>query len=479
MKSNINLIALRYNPFSGKKNIQKIITLNDSQKELWLSCIIGKTPANLAYNESVSLKLSGNFNLEVFEKAVNYLTRCHESLRGNISQNGENLIIYEEIKTNIIYEDFSKIDPTLVDHKLKSFIETKISIPFDLYHDVLFKIFVHKINENTTYLTLIIHHIICDGWSIGLLLEDLSSSYNSYLKGDIPNLELSQQISTYAKEIAIYKRTEAYKPAQDFWIEQYKDEVPVLNLPIDFSRPSIRTYAGLRNDYLLGETLYSSIKALAAKANCSVVTTLIAAFEIFLYNQTGQEDIFLGLPAAGQMATEQFRVVGHCVNLLPLRSKILPLISFIAFLEKRRNEMYDVYDNQKITFSELLKKLKVKRDQSTVPLIPVVFNFDKGMDDKVKFDGLEHQIFSNPKVCQTFEISLNVNGSKDTVIFEWAYNTQLFKSETIERMNFEFENLLKKVTSDPNVLIKDAFPENNPFPQITPNFVDYPQNVRW
>ena len=476
-KTDNKFIEVNYNPFGRGKDIQKVISLNESQKELWLSCMIGLKPANLAYNESVSLKLYGNFDLQAFRKAVEYLIQCHEALRANISANGESLIIYRNRNTDIAYDDFSEIESNLLEDALKSFIKKEVSIPFDLYKDVLFKFFVHKIDEETNYVTLIIHHIIGDGWSIGILLEDLSSFYNSIAKGITPSIENREQISTYAKEVVAFNKTDEYRQTQDFWVNQFQNGVPILNLPTDFSRPSIRTYEGKRNDYLLSDALYTSIKKLASKANCSVVTTLIAAFEIFLYNQTGQEDIVLGLPAAGQLASEQFRVVGHCVNLLPLRSKILPEISFIEFLKKRRDEMYDVYDNQRLTFSELLKKLNVRRDQSTIPLVPIVFNVDKGMDDNVKFEGLTHKIFSNPRVCQTFEISLNVNGSKDAVVFEWAYNTQLFKSETIERMMFDFETLLLSFTSNPEILIKDAFPDINPFPQITPNFVDYPHNT--
>ncbi|WP_421943902.1 amino acid adenylation domain-containing protein [Pedobacter sp.] len=471
-----NFTEVNYNPFEKDKDIEKIIVLNESQKELWLSCVIGGDSANLAYNESVSLKLSGKFDLSIFKKAIIHLTETHEALRSNVSKNGERLIVYKNVNANIFYHDFSIFKPEEVEEKLKSFIHHEISIPFDLYNDNLFKIYVHKIDEHTTYITLIIHHIIGDGWSIGIFLEDLSSLYNNLILGNAAKIDATEQISTYATELVSFEKTEEYKKTQEFWLNQYKNDVPVLNLPIDFSRPSIRTYEGKRNDYLLNESLYNSIKGLAAKANCSVVSTLIAAFEVFLYHQTGQEDIVLGLPAAGQLASEQFRVVGHCVNLLPLRSKIIPEQAFIEYLKVRRNEIYEVYDNQRLTFSELLKKINVKRNQSTIPLVPVVFNVDKGMDDNVKFEGLTHKITSNPRVCQTFEISLNVNGSKDAVILEWAYNTQLFKTETIDRMMEDFEALLINITSNPELLISNSFPEKNAFPKITPNYSEYPKD---
>jgi amino acid adenylation domain-containing protein len=473
LKSN-NFIEVDFNPFEEGKDIEKVIALNESQKEIWLSCIIGGTPASLAYNESVSLELTGEFDINTFQKAVNYTVLRHEALRANVSHNGESLIIYKAVDSEIIFEDISSMDPFKVNEHLTDFVNHEIGIPFNLNNEVLFKFFLHKVSEDKYYLTIIIHHIIGDGWSIGIILEDLSTFYNVYSKNEIPRTDPPAQISTYALEQAAFNTTEHYKETQKFWLDQYKDDVPVLNMPLDYNRPPTRTYEGKRNDYALDGELLEAIKKLSAKANCSVVSTLIAAFEVFLYKQTNQEDIVLGLPSAGQLATEHLDLVGHCVNLLPLRSKITPDIPFIAYLKKRKNEIYDAYDHQKLTFSELLKNLSIKRNKANIPLVPVVFNVDRGMDDNVDFMGLTHRIISNPRVCQTFEISLNVNGSKDAMIFEWAYNTQLFASETINRMMEDFSALLKTLTSNPEVLISQALAKDNPFPEITPAYCVFP-----
>ena len=470
-----NFIEVDYNPFEEGKEIEKVITLNESQKEIWLSCVIGGNPASLAYNESVSLQLSGRFNLRAFQEAVKLVTARHEALRANVSKDGENLIVYNQVDNDIIFADFSDIDQSLINAKLKDFITEEIGIPFNLYDGALFKIFVHKLNEETHYFTIIIHHIIGDGWSLGIILEDLSNCYNISLSGLNSTLVLPDQISKYALDQVIFSKTDEYFETQQFWLNQYKDDIPVLDMPLDFSRPTTRTYEGKRNDYIVDSALYDSVKNLSVKAKSSVVSTLIAAFEVFLYNQTGQEEIVLGLPSAGQLASENLNLVGHCVNLLPLRSKIDPNASFLDYLLKRKNEILDAYDHQRLTFSELLKKLNIKRNKANIPLVPVVFNVDRGMDDAVNFSGLTHKIISNPRVCQTFEISLNVNGSKDSMIFEWAYNTQLFKSETINRMMGDFVSLLSKISSNPQVLISDTQSHLNPFPEITPAHCNYPK----
>ncbi|MFC3563695.1 condensation domain-containing protein, partial [Pedobacter jamesrossensis] len=331
-----NFIEVDYNPFEEGKEIEKVIILNESQKEIWLSCVIGGDPASLAYNESISLQLSGRFNLRAFQEAVKLVTSRHEALRANVSKDGENLIVYNQVDNDIIFTDFSDIDSALIPAKLKDFVTEKVGVPFNLYDDALFKIFIHKLDEETHYFTIIIHHIIGDGWSLGIILEDLSNCYNITLSGIKSTLALPDQISKYALEQVIFSKTDEYYETQQFWLNQYKNNIPVLDMPLDFSRPTTRTYEGKRNDYVVDSALYNSVKNLSVKAKSSVVSTLIAAFEVFLYNQTGQEEIVLGLPSAGQLASENLNLVGHCVNLLPLRSKIDPNATFLDYLLKRK-----------------------------------------------------------------------------------------------------------------------------------------------
>nr|WP_068893283.1 amino acid adenylation domain-containing protein [Pedobacter panaciterrae] len=376
----------------------------------------------------------------------------------------DSLIIYREVSSSVITDDLTGIDP---DKRLKNFherIHNEMAIPFDLYEGPLFRIYLHKIEENVHYFTLIIHHIIGDGWSIGIILEDLSKMYNSYVHGTFPQLEPAEQISDYTLQQINFTNSSEYLETQNFWVNKYKNNVPVLNLPIDYARPSVRTYTGQRNDYILKNDLLNPIKLLSAKAGSSVVITLLSVFEILLHHRTGQQDIVIGLPSSGQAATGNFGLVGHCVNLLPLDSKVDPKSSFLDYLKRRKGEVYDAYDFQRLTFSELLKKLPVKRDKAHIPLVPIVFNIDMGMDEKVSFEGLTHRLFSNARVAQTFEISLNVTGSKNAMTFEWAYNTNLFRSETIDSMMSEFESLLKTITDNPEVIIKDSLINKNPFP---------------
>lgn len=455
-KSDLSFNQITFNPFEDQKDIEKIVAINESQREIWLSCIIGGDEASLAYNESVSLDFTGPFQFSAFRKSLEIIVKRHEALRSSVSANGENFIIYKDFPFNFEMEDLSSNDTLEQQQLLREFVADQMNLTFDIQNGPLFRVHLHKLEDDHHYFTLVIHHLIGDGWSIGIILENLSKLYNAHLKGLPAILDEGPQISTYALEQHHFLQSEDFRKVENYWLDLYKGNIPVLDLPTDYVRPATRTYKAHRIDHPLSVSLISQLKAMGAKAGCSLVNTMLTAFEVFLYQQTRQRDIVVGLPTAGQSATENFELVGHCVNLLPLRSIIDPELSFLQYLKLRKSAFFDAYEHQQFSFGQLVKKLNVKRDTSRIPLVPVVFNMDMGMDSAVFFDTLQHHLVSNPRAYETFEIFLNLTGSKDSFILEWTYNTQLFKAATIERMTKEFEILLEKLAQQPELQLSDC-----------------------
>jgi amino acid adenylation domain-containing protein len=444
-----------FDPFLETKEIDKITPTNEPQREMWLACIIGGEEANLSYNESVSLQIKGDLDFLAFKKAVNDLVKRHEALRATISPNGETLIIYTDFPVELALEDISGLSESQKKKEFTAFLRREIDTPLDLYDGPLFRVFMHKISVSEYYFTIIKHHIIGDGWSTGIMLEDLSKMYNAYSKGKDITLDAPSQISDYAIAQANFRLTPAYKQTEDYWLNLYKGHVPQLDLPTNYPRVSPRSYKGNRIDHPLSNDFANQIKAVGAKAGASLVTTLLAAFEIFLYQQTRQNDIVVGLPSSGQAASGLNDVVGHCVNLLPLKSHIDPTQTFNEYLKRRKKEVLDAYDHQRITFGELIKKLYIPRNAARIALVPVIFNIDMGMDNAVKFDGLDFKLISNPRVYENFELYLNATRSKDGIVLEWSYNTGLFNAETVKAFNHDYENILKKIIADPNANISN------------------------
>ncbi len=454
MKSTLNLTAVDFDPFGDGKKIIKIISTNEPQREIWLSCLIGGKEANLSYNESVSLQFSGELNYNALKKAIDDVILRHESLRSTISPNGEKLIVYDNLAIEFELDDISA---SATDEKVKYISSLKydaLRAEFDLYNGPLFRAYLQKLDETNYHFTIILHHIICDGWSTGIILEDIGKFYNAYSKNKTIDLEKPAQISDYIVSQNNFIKSEEHQKTVDFWLKTYQKKVPILNLITDYPRHSPRTYASNRFDYQLPIALIDKIQQIGAQARCSLVTTLLAAFEIFLCKKTNQHEIVVGLPSSGQSAFELYDLVGHCVNLLPLKSQIDSEKSFNEYLKKRKTEILDAYDHQKLTFGELVQKLYIPRDPSRITLVPVVFNIDLGMTSAVFFDDVNFTLSSNPRGFEHFEIFLNATGSKSGLTLEWSYNTGLFKAETITNFNKEYVQILEKIVADPNDIIR-------------------------
>jgi len=448
-----------YNPFENGKEIEKIIFTNEPQREIWLACIIGAADANRAYNESFSLKLLGDLNVAAFTQATSTLIKRHEALRATISTNGEYLIVYKEMLVPMVVEDLTSLSIVERNEAFSSFLKSNANMVLSINEGPLLQMHLHKTGNDEHYFTLLIHHIIGDGWSIGVILEEISKLYNASTTASSVELDPPFQITDYASVEASFKQSKQYQETLSYWQQQFADMVPMVELPTDRQRLPQRTFNGHRIDQTISLTQLNAIKEVGAQGGASLVVTLLAAFEILLYKMTQQQDLVVGLPAAGQSVTSLPDVVGHCVNLLPLRSKVEPGLSFLSYLKKRKVEFLTALEHQQLTFSELLKKLYIPRDASRVALVPVMLNIDLGMDQKVAFNDLEFELISNPRAFENFELYLNIADAKQGMVLEWSYNTDLFDSTTILQIHQELIHLLDKISHSPSCLISELTKE--------------------
>ncbi|MES2703280.1 MAG: amino acid adenylation domain-containing protein [Bacteroidota bacterium] len=432
--------------------LSKTIPIIQPQQEIWLSCQLGGDDANRAYNQSVTLKLAGDVNIEAMRNAVGDVYNRHEALRAIFDQDGHEVHIRERGGMSVIVEDISSLSAEKRQEHVQAYVTKDLDEVSDLAAGPLFKaaLFRHSLNEFE--LVLSAHHIICDGWSLGILMEDVSQLYSSYATGTSPSLEDAPAFADYAAAYLRYAASDDYKVHEQYWLDQYKANVPVLSIPTDFVRPRTRTYIGRRDDYALAAGLVPIVKRTAVAQGCSMVTILLSAFEVLLHRITGQKDIVVGLPAAGQLIADNYRLVSHCVNLLPLLSHHHHNVPFAQYLAERKSYLYAAYDHQRYTFSTLLNKLNIARDPSRIPLVPVVFNVDLGMDDNVEFYGAKHKWSFNKRNFENFELFLNISGSGEQLVLEWAYNTALFKPDTIRGFMEAYEGILRQLTE--NIAVK-------------------------
>ena len=444
--------AVDFNPFADGE-LLLTAPATESQKEIWASVQMGGD-ANCAYNESQKLWLRGTLNVAALRLALQELVLRHEALRTTFSPDGINLCIVASLNLEIPEIDLSGLDLQKRETKLADLLKQAVETPFDLEHGPLIRVQLIKTKDQEHLMLMTAHHIICDGWSWAVLMTDLGKLYTASKNDETPDLEEPEHFSEYAIAQQESKGDEEEIATEAYWLNQFSDSIPALDFPTDRPRPPVRTFNSAREDWDLSPNLVANLKQLGTKFGCSFMTTLLSGFEVWLYRLTGQDDLVVGVLAAGQSVTGLYNLVGHCVNLLPLRSRVNGEHSFSDYLQNRRSAVLDAYDHQQFTFGSIVQKLSIPRDASRIPLAPILLNIDQGLDNsKLPFDGLEVELFSNPRSYENFEMFVNATELAGKVTLECQYNTNLFSAETIRRRMAEFETVLEGIVANPNQLI--------------------------
>ncbi|AVH69409.1 non-ribosomal peptide synthetase [Nostoc sp. 'Lobaria pulmonaria (5183) cyanobiont'] len=446
------LTSVDFDPFSDGE-LLLTAPATESQKEIWASVQMGDG-ANCAYNQSQSLRLKGNLDVKALQSAMQELVQRHEALRTTFSTDGNTLCIVASLRIEIPIIDLSRLESQEQETKIASILQQEVKQPFDLEHGPLFRAKIVKLHLQEHLAILTAHHIICDGWSWTVLLPDVGKLYSGLQQGIVPELEEPDRFSEYATLQEEETQSSEAIATEKYWLDQFSDSLPVLDFPSDRPRPLFRTFNAAREDWHLNPELVVNLKQLGTKLGCSFMTTILSGLEVWLHRLTGQNDLVVGVFAAGQAALGQYNLVGHCVNLLPLRSRINGEKSFIDYLQTRRSAVLDAYDHQQFTFGSLIKKLVFPRDSSRIPLVPITFNIEQGLDgNSLPFAGLEVECFFNPREFENFELFINATELRGQLILECQYNTNLFDADTIRRRMAEFEALLAGIVANPNQII--------------------------
>jgi amino acid adenylation domain-containing protein len=448
-ESNFIPTAVDFDPFAAGE-LLLTAPATEAQREIWASVQMGKE-ANCAYNESQSLRLRGELDVEAFRSALQALIQRHEALRTTLSPDGNHLCIADGLNLELPYLDLCDLTLLERDRKVASLQRRAVEQPFDLEHGPLFRAEILKLQSQEHLILVTAHHIICDGWSWAVLMPDLGKLYSALKQGLLPELKPADSFSHYALTLEVEANSPEVTSSEDYWLKQFSDLVPVVDLPTDRPRPALRTFESDREDWQLSPQVVSGLKQLGTQLGCSFMSTLLAGFEVWLYRLTGQTDVVVGVLAAGQAATGLYNLVGHCVNLLPMRSQMDHEQAFSSYLQGRRSTILDAYDHQQFTFGSLVQKLTIPRDSSRIPLVPVLLNIDQGMNgEQLPFDGLAVEFFSNPRSYENFELFVNATELKGTLTLECQYNRNLFDADTIRRRMAELETLLAGIVAYPD-----------------------------
>lgn len=437
-----NLGQSDFDPFAGPA-LSRVVPTTEAQREVWLADLLGRE-ASLAFNESISLRLRGPLDVQRLAHAIGELGARHESLRATVSNDGLELLIAEAGPLRLECVDLSPLDQTAQSHAAAESLTTAVETPFDLTSGPLLRATLLEFAADDHELILTAHHIVCDGWSFGVLCRDLARLYSAHRAAP---LEPADSFGDYA--------TLRAQPGADadehYWLTRFAARVPVLDLPTDRARPPRRRFDSRRADFVVDAVLIGDLKRFAGKSGTSFFGVLLTGFGALLARLTGETDVVIGVPSAGQSTREMHQLVGHCVNLLPVRLSLDAAMPALQALTDAQSVLFDAFEHQ-ITFGTLLKKLHIDRNPSRLPLVSVMFNLDQTLDGStLGFADLAVDISANPRHFENFELFVNAVQTAQGLRLECQYNTGLYDASTVRGWLRAYEMLLRDLIVRPDV----------------------------
>ncbi|HFC00760.1 MAG TPA: aminotransferase class III-fold pyridoxal phosphate-dependent enzyme, partial [Phaeodactylibacter sp.] len=306
---------------AAKSSKKKTVPLTEGQQEVWIEQRISDEAA-AAYNLSSDFLLEGKLEIDALRKAVQQLVERHESLRTFFNKENTTQTILPKMEVVIPMLDFSQLSEIAKNEQLEKLRFDESEIPLDLFVGPLCRFKLIKLKENQHRFFMTVHHAIADGWSCGILANDLAALYSANVSGQKVDLPTPKQLSEYATQQDFYKNSPEGKATADFWKKQFESGVPVLDFPTDRSRPLVKTYDCDLEKITFDEELFAGLKKTAAQNGTTFFFLMYAAFHTFLHRLSGQNDLVLGLVAAGQATAGNQNLVMHGVSLLPVRMQV-------------------------------------------------------------------------------------------------------------------------------------------------------------
>lgn len=430
-----------YARFAGGE--PRVVPTTESQQEIWLADQLHRE-ASLSFNISLTLRFRGRLDVEALRGALQDLVQRHDALRATIGPDGETLCLVERLDVPLIEIALEAMDDADRKAMLAERIRLSVETPFALSLGPLFRAELLHLAADEHVLLISSHHIVCDGWSRLVLVRELGTLYGRRCGIDGHALPAAPSYGDYALAEADRRAMDAYAEDEAYWLDRFAADVTALEFPADRPRPAVRSFASAWVDHFIDVPLMKDIKRFGAEQGGSLFTTLLTGFACWLAKITGQRDIVVGIPAANQPVSGLDGLVGHCANFLPLRFNVDPDKRFVDALGDAQTMLIDALEHQSYAFGTLLKKLRIKRDPSRVPLAAVMFNIDQPVEGELSsFPGLEMDLDSNPRSFDPFEMFVNVLPTSSGLRVECQYNRDLFDGDTIRGWLCAYEALLR------------------------------------
>ncbi|MGJ5628670.1 amino acid adenylation domain-containing protein [Nostoc sp. CALU 1950] len=447
------MTAAAFIPSKSLSQVQPadVYPLSFAQQRLWF--LDRLEPGNPAYNISLAVNLKGQLDIVLLEQSLNEIIRRHETLRTTFTTvNGQPVqIIASSLKLSLSVINI-ELQSNVAVQKL---LTQESQRPFDLTHGPLLRAKLLRLAEQENILLLEMHHIISDGWSTEVFLQEIALLYQAFLtRSASPLAEISIQYKDFAHWQRQWLEGEVLQTQLSYWKQQLEGIPAALKLPTDRPRPAVQTSHGAQQSIELPKTLLDQLKAIARQEGVTVFMLLLATFQTFLYRYTGQDDIAVGTPVANRNRDEIKRLIGFFVNTLVLRTDMSGNPTFDELLTRVKNVALGAYTHQDLPFDQLVEAVQPERDTSRTPLFQVMFNV-QDYSQLPEIPGLALSLLKIETETAQFDLSLSIEITEQEVAASFYYNTDLFDTATISRMLRHFQNLLSGIAAHPQARLSN------------------------
>ncbi|MFE2085320.1 non-ribosomal peptide synthase/polyketide synthase [Streptomyces scopuliridis] len=424
------------------------LPLSYGQERLWF--LDDFTPGGVEYNTGLALRLTGDLDLAALRAALDGLTARHEALRTTFG--GGVQTVHPTLTAPLRAVDLSMDNDADRPHALDKILRTEQSTPFDLAAGPLFRVLAVRLGAEEHVLVLSMHHIVTDGWSMGLITRELSALYAAAVRGEDADLdELPVQYPDFAVWQRERRTSDAHGQQLDYWRDQL-DGLEPLELPTDRPRPAVRTSAGALHTFEVPGELVRRLARSGQRRGASLFMVLTAVTQLLLSRYSGQRDVAVGTVVSGRERAELEGLVGFFVNTLVLRARIdQDRHSFDDLLDHVRTTALDAFAHQEVPFDRVVDALAPERDPSRTPLVQALIVLQNSVDMEGNFADLAARREPVPRESSRFDITLEFWESPSGLTAELEFNTDLFDVETVERLCGHWVALAERVTAESSV----------------------------
>lgn len=433
-----------------RRSESSLLTLSFVQQQLWF--VDQLEPGLHAYNIPEAIRLSGPLDVAVLEQSLSEIVRRHEALRTTFAAvDGTPVqVIAPPASVRLPVVDLAALPEEERKAETEHLITQEVRHPFNLGQGPLFRAGLLRLREDEHVLLLNMHHIISDGWSLGVFNRELTALYDAFLSGKpSPLQDLPIQYADYAVWQREWLESAAFEKQLAYWKQQLAGAPTVLNLPTDRPRPVVQSFRGARQFVVLPKELSEKIKTLSRHEGVTLFMTLVAAFQLLLARYTGQDDVVVGTDVANRQRVETEGLIGFFINNVIVRTDMTGDPTFHELLGRVKERALGAYAHQEVPFPKVVEALKPERSLRHTPLFQVLFVLQNVPLPDLHLAGLTLSSVEIDSQTSKFELAVFIKESADGLIGTWAYKTDLFDDTTVARMANHFTTLLHSITEQP------------------------------